>query len=100
LNARSILVRSLIFGFALTAAAQVGGELVQDTSSVAFLGVVAGFILLPGEWLLAAITFGKTKAWEQWLSLVLNVLIWGLLFLAMYLIIKRLRHRRPISNVS
>jgi apolipoprotein N-acyltransferase len=100
LNARSILVRSLIFGFALTAAAQVWIELSLGPGPPGFLPRVAFAILAPGQFVMSAATLGMLTEDDLWLTLVLDVFIWAALLLAILLIIRRLRHDRPISHAG
>ena len=92
MTARSILVRSLIFGFALTAAAQVWIELPFNSGPPNFLVRAAFVILAPGQFVMSAITFGMLSEDDLWLALFVNVLLWAIASLSIILITRRLRH--------
>jgi hypothetical protein len=99
LNARSIAIRSLIFGFALTAAAQVWIELPFNSAQPNFLSRVAFVILTPGQLIMSAATLGMLNEDDLWAALLVNVLIWAAALLVILLIIKRLERKSQISNV-
>lgn len=94
MNARSILTRSLIFGFALTAAAQLLIELPLQGAAfrLAFRG--AFLVLVPGQYMIIALTAGKLEARDVWFGLAINVLIWAGTCAAILLIIRRLTNSR------
>lgn len=100
MNARSSILRSLIFGFALTAAAQVWIELPFKSGPPGFVARVAFAILALGQFAMSAATMGMLTEDDLWLALVLNVLIWAAILLAILLITKRLRQIRAMSNAS
>jgi hypothetical protein len=99
LNARSIFARSLIFGFALTAAAQVSIELPFNSGQPNFLARVAFVILTPGQFIMSAATLGMLNEDDLWAALLVNVLIWAAALAIILLIIKRLGRKSKISNV-
>jgi hypothetical protein len=99
LNARSIAIRSLIFGFALTAAAQVWIELPFNSAQPNFLSRLAFVVLAPGQFVMSAATLGMLSEDDLWAALLVNVLIWAAAVAVILLIIKRLGRNSRISNV-
>lgn len=98
MNARSILTRSLIFGFALTAAAQLLIELPLEGPAFRLASRAAFLVLVPGRYMIIALTAGKVEARDVWFGLALNVLILAGVCAAILLIIKRLTNDRSQGN--
>jgi xanthine/uracil permease len=100
LNARSIVIRSLIFGFVLTAAAQVWIELPFNSGPPNLLARAALLILAPGQFVITAATFGMITEDDLWAGLVLNVVLWAALTATILLIRKHLTRRRRDAPVG
>lgn len=98
MNARSILTRSLIFGFALTGAAQLLIELPLQGAAFRLASRVAFLALVPGQYMIIAMTAGTLEARDVWFGLALNVVIWAGICAAILLIIRRLTGNRAPGN--
>jgi hypothetical protein len=85
------IVRSLIIGFAITAAGLLIMDMPLSESYIFTLKRFAPILLVPGEFLVNAATNGKFDPNNVWFASCLNTVAWGMLFLIISIIFRMVR---------
>jgi hypothetical protein len=82
------IVRSLIVGFGITAAALLVMDMPLTASYIFTLKRYAPIALVPGQFLVNAATNGKFDPQNIWLAATLNTVAWGLFVLLISIIFR------------